>query len=265
MRSCRWLVLLMVFLFVSVGWILPVVRAEDKTVSAEEASAQTGETVSSAPDTTDLLRMAMDDFHNVMAPLWHESFPKDDFKAIREKAPVLKEKLMTLLKVKLPSDLEQDQEKLETFLAKRQELTFHVSQVARTAADRVDTALASAFERMHWAYEEMEKVFAVSIKELDKFHETLYFLWHKALPAKDYDAIRETTPVLKAEVDSLMKAPLPYGCAKKKDEFEKRKATLKDAVYQLAEVSQKETEGKKIDQALEVMHQKFMELNMFLR
>ncbi|NIM96936.1 MAG: hypothetical protein GTO24_02270 [candidate division Zixibacteria bacterium] len=265
MRSYRWLLLLMVFVLVFSGWGPSVARAEDETGSAPETSAQANETVSSAPDTTNLLRMAMDDFHNVMAPLWHEAFPKEDFKAIRGKAPLLKEKLMTLLKVKLPSDLEDDQEKLESFFAKRQELAFSVSQLAQAATDTVDSTLALALEQMHWAYEELEKVFAVPIEELDKFHETLYFLWHKALPTKDYDAIRKTAPVLKAEVDSLMKAPLPYGCAKKKDEFEKRKTALKDAVYQLAEVSEKETDGKKIEEALDAMHQKFMELNIFLR
>ncbi len=265
MRSCRWLTLWLVFVFVSVGFGLSVLQAEDKTSSAQETSTQAQETVSSAPDTTNLLRMAMDNFHEVMAPLWHEAFPKEDFKAIREKAPLLKEKLMTLLKVKLPSDLEKNQEKLESFLAKRQELASGVSQVAQAATGTVDSTLASAFEQMHWAYEELEKIFAVPIEELDKFHETLYFLWHKAMPAKDYDTIRKTTPVLKAEVDSLMKAPLPYGCAKKKDEFEKRKTALKDAVYQLADVSEKEADGKKIEEALDVMHQKFVELNMFLR
>ena len=265
MRSCRWLTLWVVFVFVVVGFSYSIPWAEEQASSVKEPPAEGEETVPSVQDTTDFLRVAMDDFHEVMAPLWHEAFPKEDFKAIREKAPLLKDKLITLLKAKLPSDLEKEEEKLESFLAKRQELASGVSQVAQAATDTVDSTLASAFEQMHWAYEELEKIFAVPIEELDKFHETLYFLWHKALPAKDYHAIRKTTPVLKAEVDSLMKAPLPYGCAKKKDEFEKRKTALKDAVYQLAEVSEKETDGKKIEEALDAMHQKFMELNMFLR
>jgi hypothetical protein len=265
MRSYRWLTFWLIFVFVFIGFGLPAARAEDETSPAEETSVEKEQTVSTAPDTTDFLRMAMDDFHDVMAPLWHEAFPKEDFKTIRDKAPVLKEKLMTLLKVKLPTYLDQDEEKLEAFLGKRQELTFSVSQVALAAADTVDSALASAFERMHWAYEGLEKVFAVPIKELDSFHETLYFLWHKALPEGDYDTIRKTAPVLKAEADSLMKAPLPYGCAKKKDEFEKRKTALKDAVHQLARVCEDETDEEKIDQAVSLVHDKFVEINQFLR
>jgi len=238
-------------------------KAEEKTVSATDGLTKTEEGVSSAPDTTDSLKMAMDDFHQVLAPLWHQAFLDRDFKTIREKAPLLQEKLMNLVKVKLPTHLEKDKKK-ESFLLKRQYLIVSVDQVVRAAADTVDSSLASTFEEMHWAYEELEKVFAVPIKELDSFHQTLYFLWHKALPEKDYDAIRKTTPVLKAEVDSLMKVTLSYGCAKKKAEFEKRKSALKEAVYGLVEVCEKGSD-EKIEEGVSLVHERFVELNRLLR
>jgi hypothetical protein len=264
MRSYCSLKLSLVLALFFIGFCFLVARADEKSISAKDNPAETKETVSSAADTTDPLKMALEEFHQVMAPLWHQAFPKKDFKTVREKAPLLQEKLMNLLRLKNPAYLEKDEEKLDSFLSKRQELAFQVSQVNLAAKDTVDSTLASNFEKMHWAYEELEKVFAVPIKELDKFHETLYYLWHKALPGKDYDAIKETIPVLKAEVDSLTKAPLPYGCAKKKDEFEKKKSALKDAVYQLAESSQKGG-PEDIDKSLVAVHEKFVELNLFLR
>jgi len=254
--------LIVVFLFV--GVYLCMAKAEVKSASPEDTSAKTEEGVSTAPDTTDLLKKAMEDFHQIMAPLWHQAFPENDFKTIREKAPLLQEKLMNLAKVKLPAYLVEDEEKLKAFASKKQELAFYVGQVNLAAADTVDSTLASSFEQMHWAYEELEKVFAVPIMELDSFHETLYFVWHKALPQKDYDAIRKTAPVLKAKVDSLMKVSLPYGCAKKKSEFEKRKSALKDAVYELAENSQKGSEDD-IEGSLKALHERFVELNQLLR
>jgi hypothetical protein len=249
----------------TVLFIFLLVALSSAAAFADEKIELTEKSASSEGDTTDFLRMTMNDFHDVMAPLWHQAFPEGDFKSIREKAPLLKDKLMVMLKVQLPSYLEQDEEKLETFLGKRQELTFHVSEVVQAASDSADSILASAFERMHWVYEELEKVFAVPIKELDSFHETLYFLWHKALPNGDYDAIKQTAPVMKAEVDSLMNVPLPYGCAKKKDEFEKRKTALKDAVYQLAQACENGGDEKKIQEAVGLVHDKFMDINRFLR
>jgi hypothetical protein len=254
------------FLCSSLGWA----KEEQKTTSPKDSVAKTetsakgeaGKSDSSASDTTDLFTKAMDDFHEVLVPLWHEAYPEKDFKAIREQAPLFSKKMFALLRAPLPNNLEK--EKLDSLLAKRQMLSFYVSQLGMAAAEAEDSALASALEQMHWAYEELAKVFAVEIKELDSFHETLYFIWHDALPKKNYSAIKETVPVLKAEIDSLMKVSLPYGCQKDKEEFEKKRTALKDAVYQVALVCQKGT-NKQIDDALTLMHEKFMELNLVLR
>jgi hypothetical protein len=213
-------------------------------------------------DTTDKLAMAMEDFHSVLAPMWHEAFPQKDYKAIREKAPLFNQKLMALIVIPVPDDMEE--EKREALLTKRQELAFYVDQYEKAAADSSDSALAASFEKMHWGYEELNKVFMVEIKELDSFHETLYYLMHKALPAKDYKSIKETVPVLKAEMDSLMLVKLPGSCYDIKDDFEAKRAALKDAVYQLVDVCQNGT-NQQIDDALALMHEKFMELNMVLQ
>jgi hypothetical protein len=206
----------------------------------------------------------MDDFHAVLQPLWHESYPDEDFKTIREKAPLLQQKILALIRIPAPADLSGNEEKLHTFLSKRQELAFFVMELNRAAKDGPDSTLASAFESMHWGYEELEKFFAVQIEELDQFHETLYFLWHRALPARDYETIRKTAPIIKAEMDSLMKVPVPAGCNIKGEEFEERKAALKDAVYGFAQVCEKGTEDD-IDAALKALHDRYAELNSLLR
>ncbi len=219
-------------------------------------------TDSTVQDTTNQLANAMNDFHSILYPMWHEAYPKKDFKAIREQAPLFQKKLLVLIRIPAPTDL--DEQKKQDFLLKRQNLAFYVDQYNVAAADTVDSALASAFEQMHWGYEELDKVFMVEIKQLDSFHETLYFLWHKALPAKDYKSVKETMPVLKAEMDSLMAFQLPSSCKDIKDDFEAKRTALKDAVYQLVDVAQKGTE-KQIDDALTLMHEKFMDLSSVLK
>lgn len=249
--------LILVFLFVGLSFLLA--KADE-----EGTPAQTDESDSAAPDTANLLRAAMDDFHEALRPLWHESFAEEDFKTIREKAPLLQQKIMALIRVPAPADLSQNEEKLHTFLSKRQELAFNVMEVNRAAKDGPDSSLTTAFERMHWTYEELEKFFAVQIEELDQFHETLYFLWHRALPERNYEAIKETAPVFKAEADSLMKVPLPSACKIKGEDFEKSKAALRDAVYGLA-ASCKEGSENDIDKSLRAVHDRFAELNQLLR
>jgi len=247
----------LVFFFV--GWSFLLAVADEESTPAER-----DESVSAAPDTANLLKAAMDDFHEVLAPLWHESYAEEDFKTIREKAPVLQQKILALIRIPAPADLSPNEEKLHTFLAKRQELAFNVMELNRAAKDGPDSTLASAFESMHWTYEELVKFFAVQIEELDQFHETLYFLWQRALPARDYEAIKKTAPVFTAEMDSLMKVPVPAGSKIEEEEFEKRKAALKEAVYGLAETCEKGSEDD-IDAALKAVRDRFAELNMLLR
>jgi hypothetical protein len=259
--------LIFAFLFLSMNFCS---AKTDQKTAPKDSVAKTETTVKiekeeidvSVKDTTDQFTKAMDDFHSILAPVWHEAYPNKDFKTIREKAPLFSNKLFVLFRAPLPTNLEK--EKLDSLMSKKQNLSFYVSQLGQAAADTVDSILGLALEQMHKAYEELDKVFAVEIKELDSFHETLYFLWHDALPNKNYDAIKQTVPVLKTDVDTLMKVPLPYGCQQKKEEYDKKKTALKNAVYQLSTICQKGT-NQKIDEALTLVHEKFMELNMFLR
>jgi hypothetical protein len=245
-----------VFLAVFLALICPLTAgAEEQNPPADSAASDSG--------SVEPLRAALDDFHQVMAPLWHDSFSNEDFKAIRGKAPLLNEKLMMLLRVQVPAELKQDEEKLRDFLGKRQELAFEVAQVNLAAKDGPDSTLASAFEKMHWAYEEVDRVLAEPIKAWESLHETLYFLWHKALPERDYKVVKETAPVLKADADSLMKAPIPQRCMEKKDEFEKRRAALKDAIYEFAAKCESGSE-EEIDSALKAVHERFAEFSSLL-
>jgi hypothetical protein len=234
----------------------PAVKAQQESAPADSVAADTGGV---SP-----LMAALEDFHQAMAPLWHESITEDDLVAIRKNAPVLNEKLLVLLRVQPPAGLQQNEEKLRDFLGKRQELAFQVTQVNLAAKGGPDSTLASAFEKMHWAYEELHRVFVEPLEGWTSFNETLYFLWHRALPEGNYQAIKETAPVLQAEADSLMKAPVPQSHKEQKDEFEERRMALKDAVYLLAEKCKAGTE-QEIDQSLKVAHDRFEELNELLQ
>ena len=242
--------------------LLVLILASLTAYSQDES--QTSDSVTTVPGNINPIRKAMDDFHEVMAPLWDESYPKKDYQAIRDKASVLKEKMMALVMLRPTHDLEQDREKMNDFLRERQNLTIFVSQVEKAAKDGPDSTLASAFESVHWSYQELEKVFAERLKELDNFHETLYFLWHRALPERDYDTIKQTAPVLVTEVDTLMKVVLPQIFKTDREKFDQGRTALKDAVYQFVDVCQNGSE-EEIDLALKAVYDKYTELDEILK
>ena len=102
MLSSRSLKLSLILLFLFAGLSFLSAMADEQTASTEE-----GDTLVAAPDTANLLRRTMDDFHAVLQPLWHESYPEEDLKTIREKAPLLQEKIMALIRVPAPAEFSQ--------------------------------------------------------------------------------------------------------------------------------------------------------------
>lgn len=240
-----------------------IIVPKDSAAKAETpVSVVPAKADATAPDTTDQLTRAMNGFHSILYPLWHEAYPQKDFKAIREQAPAIRQKLMALIVIPAPDNMAEAQR--ESLFTKRQELAFYVDQYEKAAADSSDSVVAASFETMHWGFEELEKVFILEIKQLDSFHETLYSLWHKTLPAKDYKAVKSNVPVLKAEMDSLMAYKLPGICQGIKEDFEAKRTALKDAVYQLADICQKGT-NKQIDEAVTLLHEKYMDLSSVLQ
>jgi hypothetical protein len=190
-----------------------------------QQESQPPDSIISFPGNVNPIKKAMEDFHQVMAPLWDESYPQKDYQTIRDKAPDLKEKIMALVMIRPTPDMEKDRESLSDFLRERQNLTIFVSQVEQAAKDGPDSTLASAFESVHWSFQELEKLVFKRIKELENFYETLYFLWHRALPERNYDTIKLTAPVLVTEADTLMKITLPRNFKVDKEDFEKMPST----------------------------------------
>jgi hypothetical protein len=48
-----------------------------------------------------------------------------------------------------------------------------------------------------------------TVKELTDFHDIIYPMWHKAYPAKDYNALKELVPKIKSYMEKINDAKLP--------------------------------------------------------
>jgi len=93
---------------------------------------------------------------------------------------------------------------------------------------------------------------AVTVKELDAFHELLHPLVHEAYPSKDFGTIRKALPNLITSATSLKNAAIPEGLVKK-SEFKKGSAKL---LKELVALNKKK--GKLSDEAF---GKKFMEMH----
>lgn len=197
------------------------------------------------------------EFHEVLQPIWHMAYAEKDYQAIREAVPAFKEKMELIQKAELPGFY---REKKEDFDQKREALANAVLVLEEKSKGTDNEALLKATENLHTAYEQLVRVFAPRVKELESFHLALYPLWHEALPNKDYKAIIASAPVLQEKMGLLMKVELPEKAKAIAPQFIQKRKALKASVDELANACNKK-DNKKIEEKLDKMHTAYQELD----
>ncbi len=188
---------------------------------------------------------------------WHTAYPDKDYQAIRDAVPAFKEKMEVVNKAELPGFF---REKKEDFEKKREALSIAVKELDEKAKGNDNEALLNATENLHTAYEQLVRVFAPRVKELENFHLVLYPLWHEALPKKDFKAIIACAPTLQEKMDTLMKVDFPEKFKENVPQFIEKRKALKDSVDELVKACNKK-DNKKIEEKLDKMHTAYMELD----
>lgn len=197
------------------------------------------------------------EFHDVVYSVWHSAYPDKDYQAIRDAVPAFKEKMEVVNKAKLPGFF---REKKEDFEKKREALSMAVLDLEEKAKGNDNKALLKATENLHTAYEQLVRVFAPRVKELESFHLVLYPLWHEALPNKNFKAIIAAAPALQEKVDTLMNVQLPEKLKVIALQFIEKRKALKTSVDELVKACNKK-DNKKIEEKLDKMHTAYQELD----
>ena len=99
----------------------------------------------------------VDEFHQVLYPLYHYYMPEDNHAKIKSSVKKLQAKMDLLNKVELPDKMA---EKRKSFLARRSELNKAVKYLNKVVQAIDDTkTIKDAIEEMHTKYQSLEKVF----------------------------------------------------------------------------------------------------------
>jgi hypothetical protein len=172
----------------------------------------------------------LSDFHDIIYPIWHTAYPAKDYAALRGFVPQVNELAAKVFAAKLPGILREKQAKWDEGLAifKRS-----VEDYNTAAKGTDDAALLAAAEAMHAKYEALVRLIRPVLKEMDAFHQSLYVLFHKYAPEKQYDNIRGLTAELVTKAEAVTKATLPTRLAPKSDAFKAAAAELLDAAKEL--------------------------------
>jgi hypothetical protein len=156
----------------------------------------------------------------------------------------------------LPGILHEKQAKWDQALA---ELRKAVDSYLAAAAGPDDAALLSTAEALHTRYEMMVRTIRPVLKEIDDFHKTLYIVYHKYLPDKDYARIRESSGDMLSKAEAITKAALPKRLESKSQAFGPAAQELFEATKALVEAAKSSPE-EAVAAAVEAVHTKYQAL-----
>ena len=202
---------------------------------------------------------ALSDFHRIIYPMWHTAYPEKDFGALRGFVPEIKIKMETINKAVLPGILKDKEEKWKNQL---NELNAAADNYYKAAEGKNDEALLEAAEKLHFNYEMMNRVVRPVLKEIDEYHQTLYIIYHKFYPGKQYMEIANLMDDLILKADAIVRYPqdkLKKRLGNNSSKFDLASKELYNATVSLKEVLKGSDINKK-DDAVEIVHNKYQQL-----
>ncbi|HBZ26364.1 MAG TPA: hypothetical protein DEO54_09070 [Rikenellaceae bacterium] len=198
-------------------------------------------------------------FHSIIAPMWHKAYPSKDMNALKALVPQIKENMAKMNSAKLPGIL---REKAAAWKIELDKFNLVADNYYAAASGNDDAALLLAAEKLHSAYEAMNRVVRPFNKEMDEYHKTLYVIYHKHLPEKNFDAISTMMENLILQADAVTKHPEDKLIKRLKEKTPKYYTLSKDLYT--ATVSVKEAlsgkDASKKEAAIEKMHTTYQKL-----
>jgi hypothetical protein len=200
---------------------------------------------------------ALEDFHEIIYPIWHTFYPEKDYKSLRGIQEDINSKAWKIYSVKLPGILREKQTKWDVGIA---EFKKAVNEYNDMVMGKDDKGLLDAAEKLHSKYEMLIRIINPSLKEIDSFHKTLYVIYHKYLPEKDYKKINSLTEELLTKAEAITKVKLNKRLEAKTTQFNEGANNLLLSVKELKEISEK-GDGQSIEKAVEKMHSNYEKLD----
>jgi hypothetical protein len=197
-------------------------------------------------------------FHDAIAPSCHKYMPAKDYETARKHVPNMVAQAASIADLRLDSTYA---DVADDFYEKRRVFLSAVDKLMAATEGEDDNAFAKAFDRMHDAFAAMVSSLVSAPEELDRFHALVAEVWHKMLPAKDYEGIKKTIPKLEEASRRLAAANLGESHKDIKDKYLAAVGELESSIGELAAaVDTKSDEA--IQKAAADFHEKFEKVMM---
>ncbi len=148
---------------------------------------------------------ALNDFHDVIYPVWHVAYPSKDYTSLRSYTDDINTRAQKIYDAQLPGIL---QDKLEMWAGGVGEFKVAVEEYKKIAAGDDNSMLLKAAENLHSKFETLVRIVHPVVPELDQFHQVLYMIYHKYLPKENYKEIYTNSDELVKRAEVLTKVKL---------------------------------------------------------
>ncbi len=199
---------------------------------------------------------ALEDFHEVIYPIWHTAYPEKDIAALKGFVPQINELAAKVYAAKLPGILREKQGKWDAGVT---EFRKAVDAYGAAAKGTDDAALLGAAEALHMRYEMLVRSLRPVLPEIEAFHKDLYVVYHTSLPNKTWGDVRAAAPALATKAGAIAKAALPKRLEAKKVAFDAAAADLVAACKAL-ETTANGTDDAALDGGVQAVHAKYQAL-----
>ncbi len=186
------------------------------------------------PQETESAVPELEEFHEIIYPIWHTAYPEKDIAALKGFVPEIERLAGRIYGAALPGILRDKEPKWQAGLA---EFRRSVEAYAAAAQGTDDQALLDAAEALHARYEMLVRTIRPVLREMDEFHKVLYVVYHKALPDGKFDEIRAVSADLEAKARAVASATLSKRLKARTDRFRAAAADLAAAAAGLVAVS----------------------------
>jgi hypothetical protein len=210
--------------------------------------SQTQDTVWRVPE--------LDEFHDVIYPIWHTAYPEKDYASLKKYVEEINIKAKKIYTATLPGIQREKQLKWNEGVMQFQT---SVEDYNKFAAGDDNEGLLKAAENLHSKYEMLVRIIRPVLKEIDEFHKVLYVVYHDYLPNKKYKMIIKVSDDLVKKAKAITNAKLSARLEPKKDAFNLAAAELLTSTQELKKRAKSKSKVT-VDAAVENMHSKYEKL-----
>jgi hypothetical protein len=204
---------------------------------------------------------ALQDFHSVIYPLWHQAWPDRDYEMMKRLLPKVLEHVATLESVELPGILRDRKAAWDDGVASLKKVAARYQAAAQ--ADDAET-LTATVEQLHGEFESLVRLVRPPLKELNAYHVMLYRIYHHYLPEKRPTELASAAKELVARAQELEAAELPKRLSEKAEIVAPAFTELARLSAELEASMQEELDWDEVTAAVDAVHAQYQKVEGLL-